>query len=86
MIRSIGRILIVVALVALAVWFFRDASTFALRARDPEAGRERGCYTDLEILFNVKNPTSWVRVVEFGLAGICAFSAFGLLRGGNKSS
>jgi hypothetical protein len=36
---------------------------------DAVAGRERGCYTGIELLLGVKSPTSWVRPAEFVFAG-----------------
>jgi hypothetical protein len=53
----------------LAGWLFYDASTFALYKPDAVAGRERGCYTGIELLLGVKCPTSWVRPAEFVFAG-----------------
>lgn len=49
----------------LAGWLVYDASTFALYKPDAFTGRERGCYTSIEILLGVKSPTSWIRPVEF---------------------
>jgi hypothetical protein len=53
----------------LAGWLFYDASTFALYKPDAVNGRERGCYTRLELFLGVKSPTSWIRPAEFVCAG-----------------
>jgi hypothetical protein len=61
----------------LAGWLFYDASTFALYKPDAVTGRERGCYTRLELFLGVKSPTSWIRPAEF----VCAVGGgfFGLV-------
>lgn len=64
-------------LLLFAGWLFYDANTFALYKADAVTGRERGCYTGIELLLGVKSPTSWVRPAEF----VCAVGAgiFGLV-------
>jgi hypothetical protein len=63
----------------LAGWLFYDASTFALYKADTATGRERGCYTRIELLLGVKSPTSWVRPAEFVCAGVIGVAALVLL-------
>jgi hypothetical protein len=70
MIRRFSSLVAAIVLLLVASWLFRDAATMALRAKDPESGRGRGCYTDLEIILDVQAPTGWVRPIEFVLAGV----------------
>lgn len=48
---------------ALSWWLVLDGFIFALMPDDPATGRERGCYTDIELWFGVKEPT-WIRGAE----------------------
>jgi hypothetical protein len=65
----------------LAGWLFYDASTYALYKPDADTGRERGCYTGIELLFGVKNPTDWVRPAEYVCAGVIGIAGLVLLAG-----
>jgi hypothetical protein len=60
---------------------FYDASTFALYKTDAVTGRERGCYTGIELLLGAKSPTNWVRPAEFVCAGVIGVAALVLLVG-----
>ncbi|HEX4961498.1 MAG TPA: hypothetical protein VF173_11710 [Thermoanaerobaculia bacterium] len=48
---------------ALSWWLVWDGFTFRLLAEDPSTGRERGCYTAIELWLGVKEPT-WIRGAE----------------------
>lgn len=63
----------------LAGWLVYDASTFALYKPDAFTGRERGCYTSIELLFGVKSPTSWIRPAEFVGASVIGIAGLVLL-------
>ena len=73
--RTILKSFLVVAILLLAVWLFRDSTVFALRKPDPVTGRGRGCYTELEILLGIKYPTEWIRLAELAGGGILTVSA-----------
>lgn len=75
MIRVAGRIFAAVVLLLLTVWLLRDATTYALHAKDSSSGRARGGYTDLEIMLGFREPNGWVRLSEFILGLACGFSA-----------
>ncbi|HEX4962032.1 MAG TPA: hypothetical protein VF173_14435 [Thermoanaerobaculia bacterium] len=47
----------------LSCWLVLDSFIFALMPEDPATGRERGCYTDIELWLGVKEPT-WIRGAE----------------------
>jgi len=81
--RTAVRSLILVAALASGAWLFLDSFTFGLLAEDPDTGRARGCYTDVELALGLKKP-SLIRQVEqllsavllFGVPGSYAFAAF----------
>jgi hypothetical protein len=50
-----------------SLWLLRDGMVFGLCKADPATGRARGCYTDIELLFAFKTPSSWARPVELGV-------------------
>ena len=56
---------------SLGVWLVVDASTFSLYPSDAITGRERACYTGIELWLNLTAPSSWIRPVEF-LVGLLA--------------
>lgn len=62
--------IIPIILIILAVFLFLDASIFALYPADRATGRSRGCYTMIEFMLGVKQP-SWIRSAEL-------IGAFGL--------
>jgi hypothetical protein len=56
-----------------SLWLLGDASTFALAPADPVRGTVRGCYTSLERLLGVTEPSS-TRGFEL-LVGLAMFLA-----------
>lgn len=45
-----------------------DASNYGLKPYDPNTGRQHGCYTAIEILAGLKEPSSWIRATEMSIA------------------
>ena len=61
--RTAVRALILAATVASGAWLLQDSFSFGLYPEDPVTGRERGCYTDVELALGLKQP-SLVRELE----------------------
>jgi|SRR5258705_11425192 hypothetical protein len=68
------KIASIVLLSIIGLWLLNDAMTFALYAADPLSGRARGCYTTIENLLGVKQPSA-IRGVQ-SVTGIAL--AFGV--------
>ena len=77
--RSVLKLLLVVLLFLSAAGLFMDSITFALYAADPRSGRDRACYTRLEILLGVKQPTGWIRPTELVGSGILAAAGIAVM-------
>lgn len=64
-----------------AVWVFMDANTLNLCYADPATGRERGCYTGLELSLGLQSPSGWIPLVEllFGMVLLVASLCISLI-------
>lgn len=56
----------------IGLWLLNDAMTFALLADDPLTGRAKGCYTTIELLLGVKQPSA-IRGAQFLIGVALAF-------------
>ncbi len=74
----VSRRLCAIALIVCAVLLLRDASTYGLLPADGH-GRVRGCYTAIELLVGVKEPSA-IRPGEFVGALVLGAIAMLLLR------
>jgi hypothetical protein len=72
--RSLGCV-IPIAAGLLAIFLLLDAGTYALMPADPASGRRYGCYTALELLIGVKEP-SVIRSIQPFLSGGLLFAGF----------
>ena len=55
---SVMKIATIALLSIIGLWLLNDAMTYALYAADPLSGRARGCYTAIEFLMGVKQPSA----------------------------
>ena len=65
-----SHILVSLVLLGIAFFFLADGAVFALQAADPVTGRAKGCYTSIELLMGVTEPTAWIRAAELLVASI----------------
>ncbi len=57
----------------LSLFLIADSFSFALAPYDPATGRARGCYTAIERLLDLKEPSGWIRGTEQGLGALLFF-------------
>jgi hypothetical protein len=55
---AVMKIATIALLSIIGFWLLNDAMTFALYAADPLSGRAYGCYTTIENLLGVKQPSA----------------------------
>jgi uncharacterized protein (DUF433 family) len=71
-VRALLPLIVVACGLLVFLWLLHDAMIFGLCKADLATGRARGCYTEIELLFAFKTPSSWVRPVELEV-GVAMF-------------
>ena len=61
-------------LLCCSIWLLQDSCSFGLMPADPDTGRERGCYTQVELALGLKSP-SVIRYVEGSVALLLPLAA-----------
>ena len=69
--RNLRWLVILLAGWAMSLWLLGDGFSYALYDDDPATGRQRGCYTTIEQVLGVKEPTV-IRPIE-QLLGVALF-------------
>lgn len=72
------NLLLIVIFIIIGSWLITDATTFSLYPADPIKGRIHACFTDVEIWLGHLEPSSWIRLAEFGLGIIMFISAISI--------
>jgi hypothetical protein len=67
--RKVGRAILLAVGGAAGLGLLSDATTYALLPPDPATGRERGCFTLVDLALGLARPSELSRMVELVLGG-----------------
>jgi len=73
------RFALLAVLLCCSIWLLQDSCSFALMPGDPDTGRRRCCYAQVELALGMKSP-SVIRYIEGSAALLLPLAALSVRR------